>query len=78
MQSYPSGWGFLDIPGASHVEKGERRRSNDMYELLLLLLLYVSYTWYEVRRCAFDRRIGHENVAVVRSSAVHQPHTHTP
>ena len=34
------GWGFLDIPGASQVEKGERRRSNDMYALLLLLLPY--------------------------------------
>ena len=31
----------------------------------------------EVRRCVFNRYIGRENVVVVRSPAVHQPHTHT-
>ena len=64
------------VPGASQIQKWERRHPHDMYERLLSLLLYASYTWYEVRRCVLAC-IGHEHVAVVRPSAVHQPHART-
>ena len=47
IQGVPSELGGLDIPWASQVEKSEHRRSYDMYELLmLLLLLHASCTWY--------------------------------
>ena len=52
-----------------------------MYGLLLffLLLLYDSFTWYEVRRCAFRCCcIGGENVVVLSLPvAVHQAQTYT-
>ena len=48
-----------------------------VYELILLLLLYASYSPSEVRQCVFDCCVGRENVVVVRPpAAVHQPHTH--
>ena len=79
LQRSPSEWSWLDILGVSQVQKGEQRRFNGMYDLLLFfLLLYASYTWNENRRCVFDRCSGHENVVVVQFPAVHQPHTHTP
>ena len=43
------------------------------YDLPILLLLYASYTWYEVRRCVCDRRILGECVLVVQSPT---PTTH--
>ena len=45
-----------------------------LYGLLLFLLLCASHAVYAVRRCVY---IGHENVVLVRSPAVHQPHTYT-
>ena len=56
--------------------KGEHTRSNSMYELLFLLLLYASHTWHKVRQRVFDRCIGRGNVVVVRSPTVHQPHVY--
>ena len=42
----PSGWGWIVIPGASQVKKGEHKRSDDMYRfeptVLILLVLYAS------------------------------------
>ena len=73
----------FDIPGASQVGKGECRRANNMYGggLTLLLLLYDSFIWYEVRRCVFRCWcVGGENVIVVArspSAALRQPHTYT-
>ena len=49
VQGSRTGWGWLDAPGALHVEKGEHRRTNDvylvLYGLLLLLALHASYSW---------------------------------
>ena len=75
----PSGC-LLDIPGASQVEKGERRRSHYVHgPLFFWLLLYTSNTWDEVRQCVFHRCIGRENVVEIRSplAAVHLPHAYT-
>ena len=51
--------------------------------MLLLLLLYGSYSWYGIQRdacwtIALDYCVGRAKVVVTPSpAAVHQPHTHT-
>ena len=45
---------------------------------MILLLLYASCTWYEVRLGVFDCCVGRVNVVVVRFPAAgRQPHAHT-
>ena len=68
------------------VEKGEHWRSTDMCESYsssnaFLLLLFASYTWYEVRQCVcLTVALGVLIMYVVIRSpaaAVHQRHTYT-
>ena len=60
----------------SRGRRKSKRRSNDMYRLsyrLIILLLHFSlYTWYEVRRCVFGCWVGFFSVVAVRSpTSVH-------
>ena len=57
--------------GAGHAARARTPREHEKWQSRNR-----EYTWYEARRCGFHCCNRRENVAMVRSPAVHQSHTY--